>query len=246
MTNKYILGLIGLLVVFLMVSEENQPSKEIVYSIQTHKKVVALTFDDGPHPIYTYQLLDILNKYHVKATFFMVGASMKKYPLIVKQVVAKGHSIGNHTYTHPFNMAACSKAQINKELTNCQATIKKLVGQRSFIFRPPRGLFNKKVVEIARKNGYLMVLWSICGDSRRAKSPELMARMVTKSIHNGDIILLHDGTFDSRWKDVEATQLIIEALLKKGYQFVTIPQLLEYYGNGSKSKQFRNLGRVMG
>jgi peptidoglycan/xylan/chitin deacetylase (PgdA/CDA1 family) len=228
--NKYLLGLIVFLVIIFLVISEKNLNEGIVYSIHTRKKVVALTFDDGPHPVYTNQLLDILKKYNVKATFFMVGTSMKKYPFIVKQVVAKGHSIGNHTYIHPNNIAAYSENRISKELDNCQAVINELTSQRSFIFRPPRGIFNREVARIAEESGYLLVLWSICGDNRRAKNPRLMARRVIRNIHNGDIILLHDGTFDSRWKDVEATQIIIETLLKKGYHFVTVPQLLKYSG----------------
>jgi peptidoglycan-N-acetylglucosamine deacetylase len=168
--NKYILGLMVFLIGFFLVLEDNHQSKDMIYSIQTRKKVVALTFDDGPHPIYTCQLLDILSKYHVKATFFMVGASIKKYPFIVKQVIAKGHTIGNHTYTHPFNIAVCSKTQIIKELNDCQTIIQKLIGQPVFIFRPPRGLFDKEVIQIVKKNGYQTILWSICGNNRKANN----------------------------------------------------------------------------
>lgn len=228
MINKYknILVLIVLLMGTFLVLKDNQRSKDIVYSIQTDKKVVALTFDDGPHPIYTGQLLDILNKHNVKATFFMIGASVKKYPFIVKDIIAKGHAIGNHTYTHP-NMATCSRTEIIRELNECQLIIRQVIGRPVFIFRPPRGLFNKDVIRIAQKSGYQTILWSICGNNRNAKNPESMARRVIKNIHPGDIILLHDGTFDSRWKDIDATRLIIESLLKKGFRFVTIPQLLK-------------------
>jgi peptidoglycan/xylan/chitin deacetylase (PgdA/CDA1 family) len=224
---KCILGLILTVIGICLIFGKNHQNKSVLYSVQTCKKLVALTFDDGPHPIYTSQLLDILNHYQVKATFFMIGSLVKRYPFIVKQVIANGHSIGNHTYTHPLNMAVCSKSQIVKELTDCESIIRRLTGRRVFIFRPPRGLFNEKVIRIAQKNKYRTVLWSVCGDKRRLNNPKLMAERVIRNIHPGDIILLHDGTADSRWKDVEATQFIIEALLKKGYRFVTIPQLLK-------------------
>jgi peptidoglycan/xylan/chitin deacetylase (PgdA/CDA1 family) len=226
--QHYIVGLALLLVVIIFIWNEKEQSKNIVYSVATDQKIVALTFDDGPHPIYTPQLLDILSKYHVKATFFMVGASMKRYPLIVKQVVAKGHSLGNHTYTHPLNLTVYPKTKIIQELSKGEVTISRFVRKPVFIFRPPRGRLNQKVIRTATLKGYKIILWSICGDKRRLKSPESMARRVTQNIHAGDIILLHDGTFDSRWKDVEATDLIIGILLKKGYRFVTVPELLGY------------------
>lgn len=229
--RKCIFGLIVILMGFLLVFRGSQRKEDEIYSIQTNRKVIALTFDDGPHPIYTPQLLDVLSKYDIKATFFMIGISIKKYPFIVRQVVAKGHAIGNHTYTHPFNLTFCLTAQIIKELKDCQSIIRKVTGQRVFIFRPPRGLFNKEVVQIAKKKGYQTILWSVCGNNQRANNPRLMARYVINNIHSGDIILLHDGTFDSRWKDVEATRLIIEALLRKGFHFVTVPYLLKLAEN---------------
>lgn len=201
-----------------------------VRSVPVRQKVVALTFDDGPHPVYTRQLIDILHKYRVKATFFMVGAAMRKYPETVREVLAKGHAIGNHTFSHPPNLAACSGRRMRWEITACRAAILRLTGQKArgtdAIFRPPRGLHNQKVLDIARKEGYQTILWTVCGNNRLAPNPPLIARRVTARIAPGGIILLHDGSFDSRWKDVEATQLIVATLLKKGYRFVTVPQLL--------------------
>jgi peptidoglycan/xylan/chitin deacetylase (PgdA/CDA1 family) len=144
----------------------------------------------------------------------------------VKRVIAAGHSIGNHTYTHPRNLAYCSKLQVKKELADCEKVIRRLIGRKVSIFRPPRGIYDQDVVRIAGQQGYHTVLWSVCGDKREISNPGLMAKRVIRHVHGGDIILLHDGTFDSRWKDVEATRYIIEALQKEGYRFVTIPQLL--------------------
>jgi peptidoglycan/xylan/chitin deacetylase (PgdA/CDA1 family) len=224
--SKWIFGAILFGMGFALVFFINRPKTDIIYSVETRQKMVALTFDDGPHPVYTGQILDILRKYHAKATFFMVGVSMKTYPFLVEQVIAAGHSIGNHTYSHPRNLAVCSKPKIEKEIQDCQKVIRKLTGESVLIFRPPRGRLNRKVVQIAKKNGYQIVLWSICGD-RRTYNPQRMARRVIQNIHSGDIILLHDGTFDSRWKDVEATGFIVKALTKKGYRFVTVPELLK-------------------
>lgn len=227
MKKPLILGFIVVSIAIFLIFAQSSGGKKVIYSVHTQQKIVALTFDDGPHPVFTPQLLDILYKYHVPATFFMIGSSIRKYPDIVKQVIAQGHSIGNHTYTHPLNMAVYSKGQIVKEINNCEAMIKQFSGGRTFIFRPPRGRFNQKVVEIVQAKKYQMVLWSACGYKGRVDTPKLMAERVIGKIHPGAIILLHDGTFASRWKDIRATPIIIEALLKKGYRFVTVPQLLE-------------------
>lgn len=229
MTKGSIIKLLGCLVVVFMaiiVTFESRRNENIINSIPTARKMIALTFDDGPHPVNTPRLLSMLNKYHIRATFFMIGAAMKKYPFIVQQVIAKGHSIGNHTYKHPLDMRICSNSEITKEIKDCESVIREFTGKRPFFFRPPRGFLNLRVVQIAKKSGYEVVLWSVCGDRRKIKDSRAMARRVVKKIRPGDIILLHDGTSDSRWKDVEATQYIIEVLLKKGYQFVTVPQLI--------------------
>jgi peptidoglycan/xylan/chitin deacetylase (PgdA/CDA1 family) len=190
------------------------------------EKVVALTFDDGPHPIYTPALLKVLDHYGVKATFFMIGKYMEKYPEIVKQVAADGHAIGNHTYDHPYSLARDSPAQIIGELEHCEEIIERLTGRRTHIFRPPRGMYSGRVVELANAEGYRTILWSISADHHEAPTPELMAQRVLTHIRPGAIILAHDGQMQSRWKDLAATPLIIEGLQKKGYRFVTIPELL--------------------
>jgi peptidoglycan/xylan/chitin deacetylase (PgdA/CDA1 family) len=198
----------------------------VVTRFPTKEKVAALTYDDGPHPTYTPELLDILDKYHVKATFFMIGQEMEKRPDIVKDVVARGHVIGNHTYTHPRDMEADTDAQLIRELELCEEVIERLTGKRAHLFRPPRGLIDGAVFTIAEEEGYRTILWTVCADNHNAPTPDLMAQRVLRLMRPGGIVLAHDGTFPSRWKDVEATPLIIEGLKKQGYRFVTIPELL--------------------
>ena len=193
----------------------------------TRQKVVALTYDDGPHPIYTPQILDILDRYGVKATFFMVGKSMEQYPDIVRDVIKRGHVVGNHTYTHPHNIELDTQAQVIRELDGCEQVIERITGQRAHLFRPPRGLVDGSVFTIANEEGYKTVLWTVCADHHDAPTPELMAKRVLKHVRPGAIILAHDGSFATRWKDVAATPLIIRELKKRGYRFVTVPQLLK-------------------
>lgn len=199
----------------------------IVWSVRTSQKVVALTFDDGPHPVFTPRILDILDKYHVKATFFMVGKSMDAHPDIVREVIRRGHVVGNHTYTHPRNIDLDTEAQMIRELDKCEQVIERLTGNRALLFRPPRGLVDGAAFAIADEEGYRTILWSVCADHHDAQTPELMAQRVIERNRPGGIILAHDGTYPMRWKDVAATPLIIEALQKQGYRFVTIPELLK-------------------
>ncbi len=101
-----------------------------------------------------------------------------------------------------------------------------MTGKRAHLFRPPRGMFDGSVISIAGEEGYKTILWSICADHHDAPTPEMMAQRVLKHVGPGSIILAHDGSFNSRWKDVVATGLIIEGLKKRGYKFATVPELL--------------------
>lgn len=210
----------------------NRPSTamwrdRVIYRVPTTKKVMALTFDDGPHPVFTPRLLDILDKYHVKATFFMIGKSMETYPEIVSDVVRRGHVIGNHTYSHPRNIDLDTQAQVIRELDQADQVIERLTGSRAHLFRPPRGMLDGSVFTVSDEEGYSTILWSVCADHHSALTPPLMARRVIKHARPGGIILAHDGSVGTRWKDIAATPLIIEALQKRGYRFVTIPELLK-------------------
>lgn len=201
--------------------------ESVISRVPTDQKVVALTYDDGPHPVFTPEILDILDKYHVKATFFMIGKQMEEHPDIVREVLKRGNVIANHTYTHPRDIELDTQAQVIRELDQCEMTIEKLTGSRAHLFRPPRGMMDGSVFTIAKEEGYQTILWTVCADHHDAPTPELMAKRVVDHIRRGGIILAHDGAFPMRWKDVRATKLIIEALRKEGYRFVTVPELLK-------------------
>lgn len=228
---RLIFELILIIIIVVLATRPPSPGifwfESVVHTIPTKEKIVALTFDDGPHPTFTPKILDILDKYHIKATFFMIGKRMEQYPEIVEDVVSRGHIIGNHTYTHPNNIKADTQTQIIRELEQCEQVIEKMTGRRTHIFRPPKGLVNGTVFMIAEEEGYKTILWTVSADHRDTPTPQLMAERVLKHIRPGSIILAHDGTFCTRWKDVAATPIIIESLLKQGYRFVTVPELLE-------------------
>ena len=199
-----------------------------VRSVATNEKVVAITYDDGPHPVYTPMLLRILREQRVKATFFMIGTRMERWPWIVEEAAADGHVIANHTYSHPRYLVRDTQAQVVREIRDGQKVITKLTGQRYRLFRPPKGFLGNHVLQTADSMGYRVVLWSLSAyHYKGARTPELMTRRVLDLVRPGSIILMHDGRYPMRWRDVRATPLIIRALRREGYRFVTVPELLE-------------------
>jgi peptidoglycan-N-acetylglucosamine deacetylase len=198
----------------------------IVRTVPTDQKLAALTFDDGPNPKFTMELLKELDKLHVKATFFMIGKQMEKYPDIVKAVLDGGHEIGNHTFNHPPDMENLTTAQVIREIQDCDEVIQRMTGRRPVLFRPPKGLIDGTVAGIAEDEGYATILWTVSADHHDAPTPTDMMNRVVRQARPGMVILAHDGTFPIRWKDVVATPLMIKALMKQGYKFVTVSELL--------------------
>ena len=216
----------------------------VIYGVPMHEKLAALTFDDGPYPKFTTKLLDVLDKYHVKATFFMIGKQMKEYPDIVRDVYRRGHVIANHTYTHPVNLEEDSETQVIRELDLCEQQIENLTGKRTHLFRPPRGLLDGDVFLVAKEEGYTTVLWTVSADHHDAPTPQAMADRVVAHIRPGAIVLAHDGRFPVRWKDLAATPLIISTLRKQHYRFVTVPELLEDRNKGNLYYRLLNVFNI--
>jgi len=189
------------------------------------KKLVALTFDDGPHPKETDQVLDVLKKYDVKGTFFIAGkhAQWYKEPLI--RASKEGHEIGNHTFNH-YDISTLNSRQLEEEIMKCEEAIKSVTGKKTKLFRPPFGSYRKNnLVDIAGKNGYKIVLWTGF-DAKDWKNPsaEKIADTIYKNVKNGDIILLHDYGTDNT---VEALNILIPKMKKEGYKFTTVSDLID-------------------
>ena len=152
---------------------------------------VALTFDDGPHPRYTPQILDILKEYGVRATFFSVGSNAENYPQLIRRICEEGHELGNHTHNH-FHVAKLSREQLCADIESCQEVLGRL-GQREItLFRPPEGVCTKDLKNYCEQKGMTIVLWSI--DTRDwAHTPiEEICENVRKNAKDGAIILMHD------------------------------------------------------
>jgi len=213
----------------IYVAETRLTSKLITHVDTDGKQLVALTFDDGPDPVYTTEVLKILKQYKVKATFFVVGENVEAYPALVKQEVDAGHEIENHTYTHP-DLSQVNDVGTEQEIRKTDALLIRMLGREMNYFRPPRKLFRPATIEIAQRYGYKTVLWTICVENANAKTPQVMAERVVHAARPGMIILAHDGRLD-RSKTMIALPIIIEAFQKQGYQFVTLEKLMKTSGS---------------
>lgn len=184
---------------------------------------IALTFDDGPHPTYTPQILDILAEYGIKATFFVIGDNVLAYPELLEREMDEGHEIGNHTQSHPIHIK--NEKTLEEEVLSCESVIDEVLDSQPCLFRPPGGMINETVMNVARKYCYDVVLWSI--DTRDwAHTPsEKIVEVVLENIDGGDIILMHDY-INKNSPTPQALKLLIPQLLAQGYQFVTVSELL--------------------
>ncbi len=190
-------------------------------SIKTSRPVLALTFDDGPHPELTPKLLDILRQQGVRATFFVLGSNVAKYPEIARRIVAEGHEIANHSYSHPA-LTKLGAARMNDEVGKTCDIIEQATGRRPLSIRPPYGALNASVEHALLQNyGLNVVLWSVDPlDWKRPGSAEVARRLVAGA-QPGAILLAHDihpGT-------VEAIPEVIAQLKSQGYTFATVGQL---------------------
>ena len=188
------------------------------------QKKIALTFDDGPHSVYTAQILDLLAEYDIKATFFLVGENAQKYPNLVLREENEGHELGNHTFTHP-KIAKLTPQALQLEILKNERLIYELTEGRTKLFRPPEGLCTQKISDLASSLDYNIIQWNIDTlDWAHNKSEEIIS-LVTKKIQPGDILLFHDYIVGES-PTLSALEKIIPALLKEGYQFVTVSELI--------------------
>jgi peptidoglycan/xylan/chitin deacetylase (PgdA/CDA1 family) len=187
---------------------------------------VALTFDDGPNSKATPQILDILKKYDVKATFFVLGKFIEKNKGIISREAQEGHVIGNHTYTHASGLITDSN-KIKRELTKTNDLIKKYAEQNVKYFRPPFGFESWRFLNEAENLGYTIILWNRDAGDWNHKTGKDIASKILKYSSNGTIILLHDGGA-SREAVINALPVVIEGLKKKGFKFVTIDEMVSH------------------
>ena len=184
---------------------------------------IALTFDDGPHPSYTYRILDILDRYNVKATFFMIGTNVEYYPEVAREVLRRGHEIGNHTYSHA-RLTKMDGPTLSGELKRCESVMEQTLGHRPVLFRPPEGVVSDAVRSCADCRGYTVVLWSVDTRDWETKEVGAITRHILREVTPGAIILMHDYTAHSQTP--EALEEALPVLLSRGYEPVTVSRLI--------------------
>ncbi len=190
----------------------------------SNQKLCALTFDDGPS-IYTKPILKILDTYGVKATFFLIGKHVEKYPDIARLVVSKGHTIGNHTYSHP-PLGKISSSEVKREIALAEKAIFKATGVKPVWFRPPMRSLSYDIFVISEKAGLKIVLWDVDPSDWKKPGSSVIYTEVVKSVKPNSVVLLHDGG-GNRTQTISALPAIIEALQRKGYVFVPLDFFLK-------------------
>lgn len=196
----------------------------VYFCASTDKKIAALTFDDGPHPQLTDEILDILAEYNVKATFFVIGKNAERYKKQLIRAYSEGHEIGNHTYSH-LTASNANAEKLTAELKKTDKIISDITGQRPRLFRPPTGYCNSVAVQSAAELGYKVILWTVdTRDWAHTSAPEIN-KNVSEHIGNGSIILFHDyvsGTAST----AKALKKLLPELIEQGYSFDTVSNML--------------------
>jgi peptidoglycan-N-acetylglucosamine deacetylase len=194
---------------------------------------LALTFDDGPNPRETPRLLDMLDEFDAKATFFLIGRWAAREPELVREIVARGHAIGNHTYTHP-TMPLHGAAMLRDDLARCRWAVERAGGTFSriggaMLMRPPYGRRRPGTLRLLSAEGYVPVTWSVTAyDWRSWETAERISRRCVRA-RDGDLILLHDGCDrdpeHDRSRSLVAARAALEHHTERGARFVTVPEL---------------------
>jgi chitin deacetylase len=184
------------------------------------EKVIALTFDDGPLPRYTRKVLEILKAHDARATFFMLGSELKSSPAVARDVRDAGHAVGNHSWSHPVR-----SKDPGGEVGRTDTEIRKLLGVDTTLFRPPYGILNNGLAKAAATHGEAVLLWSVDTNDWKRPGASKIASRVIHGAHPGAIVLMHDGG-GNRSQTVAALPVILDTLAKRGYRFVTVPELL--------------------
>jgi peptidoglycan/xylan/chitin deacetylase (PgdA/CDA1 family) len=212
-------------------SPTNNSSNSVITDFPQKCNVVALTFDDGPMEPFTSEILDILDKAKIKATFFLMGKNLEKDSITAKRIQVDGHEIGNHSYTHPI-MALLSSADIEKDIKMTESAIFYITGFRTTLFRPPYGRYSPLLFPVTDKLGYKVITWSVDPVNWNNPNPSINTDIILKNTKPGSIILLHDGSENdpptpfNPADTVSKLPTIIEDLKTRGFCFSTVSQLL--------------------
>jgi peptidoglycan-N-acetylglucosamine deacetylase len=196
--------------------------KGAIYRVATAQEAVALTFDVVWEPGETARILDVLDRYRVRATFFVTGAWVRYNPDLAREILIRGHEIGQHGQNHKV-MTGLTEEELAKEFQLMEETLREELNFQSFLFRPPYGEIDQKVTEYASSRGYTTVIWSIDPHDWLNPGVDKIVSRVVKKLHKGAIIMFHTSSSQS----VEALPLVIQSLKMKQYMICTVSELLE-------------------
>lgn len=226
--NKVLISSAVSLILILFIFLPGTAAESNIYAAnRSAGKYLSITFDDGPHPVYTAQILDILRENGAKATFFVIGENAEKYPELVLREYQEGHEIGNHTYSHP-DMNRINVIKAVEEISKTQQIIFNITGEEPRSFRAPGGIFSKELVSAAEGFNCKPILWSWRQDTRDWSLPKVttIVDSVINNLQDGDIILFHD--YNTKGSPTpEALKILLPKLTDMGYTFVTVSELLE-------------------
>jgi peptidoglycan/xylan/chitin deacetylase (PgdA/CDA1 family) len=190
---------------------------------RTNEREVWLTIDDGPSPAHTPQILDLLRQFDARATFFLIGKNAEKYPHLVTEILTHGHTLANHTYSHPSTTFWCAgPAKTRREIGACGETLRTIPERPALFFRAPAGLKNMFVHPVLARRGLVLVGWTVRGLDTVKRNPAAVAERVERGIVPGAIVLLHEGhrVETSPEFHVRCLELTLQRLCARGYRFV--------------------------
>lgn len=199
------------------------PGVRVSYnSVSVNGPYIAMTFDDGPHASFTPRLLNMLAQRNIKATFFVVGTNVREYPHIVRRILAEGHELANHTWSHQA-LSSLSPEKVREQLAKTHDAVREVAGYQMRIMRPPYGATNLRVKQQCfAEFGYPTILWSVDPLDWKRPGAGVVANRIISATHPGAIILAHD----IHSATIDAMPQTLDTLLAKGYKFVTVSQLL--------------------
>jgi polysaccharide deacetylase family sporulation protein PdaB len=231
---SYRIGMLLILLLFsiLIINKSNNfdlisvfsSTKELpIYSVERQDKKIAISFDAAYGDEYTLDILDTLDKYKIKSTFFLVKFWIDKYPHQVKEIYNRGHEIGNHSATHP-NMSTLSREQIIEEINSTGQAIFELTQEEPILFRPPFGDYNDLLIQTCRELGYYPIQWDIDSLDWKELGVQSVVDTVTRNVESGSIVLFHNNAKYTK----EYLPIVIERLLEKGYEIVPVSELIHF------------------
>jgi len=221
--------IISIIVVILFITQSlfvesfAEDAKVYKKSLGSSKKI-ALTFDDGPHPRLTPKILALLDEYDVRATFFVIGENVKNYSEAMRMLSETDHEIGNHTFSHRI-LKGISLDDIEREVSSCNQLLQENFGINVSLLRPPQGRFDSSLQGLLGDMGYDIILWNIDTRDWEHTPASNIAKNVLGNVSGGDIILMHDYIAGNS-PTCDALRIIIPELLERGYEFVTVSELL--------------------